>query len=820
MSKDAWSHARPYRRRRRAPADAHPACQAAHASATAEADVGLAPFSAEISNRARLMTSLCSGKTRMARRTWLTAAGVTLLFWIVHPRDARAQELLSFLDTYCIDCHYREAPEAGIALDRFESADAFLNSGKELLRVLDVVQSGIMPPADASQPQLEERTQFSRRIIDQLMNSPPDPADLPGVVMRRLNRQEYDNTVADLIGTRLDLAKDFPADDIGFGYDNVGSALNLSPIHMERYLGAAEVALETAIVTPNPDALPPVELIGLRTYPLPVTGSVEFEHPLAPGRYMADFSLVRAGVHESVEPPRLVIGFGSDRRTVRAARIQDETVVYRLFLRVHDGDSRVYVAIADQDREIAQNGVDTAGENVSGDKRYGNQRGYHVDSMVVRGPVAMDDLPASHRWLVFCAPDRKHSRSECGRKIITQFANRAFRRPAREDEIDRLMHLFELATEQGESFERATQLALTAVLVSPQFLFLVEPEDSEPDRPLTEYELATRLSYFLWSSMPDDALMHAAAEQTLRKNLRQHVSRMLSDPRSSAFVENFSGQWLQLRNLEGVAPDPELYPQFDGELADAMRKETEHFFAYVLRENRNVLEFLDADYTFVNQRLAKHYDIDGVSGDQFRRVSLSDGNRGGVLTQASVLTLTSHHNRTSPVKRGQWILQQLLGTPPPPPPPDVAQLDESPEAAKSASLRERLELHRSSPECASCHNQMDPLGFGLENFDAIGAWRTMDGDFPIDASGILPGRFEFSGVGELKELLTSSAKRRFSWCLIENLLTYGLGRSLQPSDYVRVEAIRQRLAENDYRMQEILFAIVESDMFQRRGASN
>jgi hypothetical protein len=294
---------------------------------------------------------------------------------------------------------------------------------------------------------------------------------------------------------------------------------------------------------------------------------------------------------------------------------------------------------------------------------------------------------------------------------------------------------------------------------------------------------------------------------------------MLDDHKSQAFVENFTGQWLQLRKLLGVAPDKEQFPSFDEKLGDAMRTETEQFFAHILRNNRSVLELLDADYTFVNAVLARHYEIDGVSGDEFQRVDLADGRRGGVLTQGNILTLTSNPNRTSPVKRGQWILQQLLGTPPPPPPPDVKQLDESEQAAESASLRERFELHRSNPECASCHNQMDPLGFALENYDAIGRWRTTDGEFPIDAAGELIGGRRFEDAKELKQLLKSAAAKKFTRCLVENMLTYALGRGLEPGDYCTVEAIRQRLASDDYRVHNIVLGIAESNAFQYRGVT-
>jgi hypothetical protein len=326
--------------------------------------------------------------------------------------------------------------------------------------------------------------------------------------------------------------------------------------------------------------------------------------------------------------------------------------------------------------------------------------------------------------------------------------------------------MFRLAHDRGESYERAVQIALTTTLASPQFLYLAEPDEASEDRPLTEFELASRLSYFLWSSMPDEELFREAREGTLRANLRRQVSRMLADPKSDAFVENFSGQWLQLRRLAGVAPDKDLFPGFDDALRRAMRRETERYFAYVLRNNRSALELLDSDYTFVNETLARHYGIEGVAGDEFRKVALADRRRGGVLTQASVLTLTSNPNRTSPVKRGQWILQQILGTPPPPPPPDVAKLDESREAADAAPLRERLELHRAKPECASCHQQMDPLGFALENYDAVGRWRTADGTFPIDPSGELMGGRKFTDVQEMKKVLGTAATKKFARSLV------------------------------------------------------
>ena len=411
----------------------------------------------------------------------------------------------------------------------------------------------------------------------------------------------------------------------------------------------------------------------------------------------------------------------------------------------------------------------------------------------------------------------------CAREILSRFARRAWRRPVTKEEVDRLLRFLPLAKQHGDPPEVGVKLALRSVLLSPHFLFRVEkdpdPSSTEPHR-LTAFELASRLSYFLWSSMPDDELFEQARAGTLRANLRGQVGRMLDDPKSRAFVANFAGQWLQLRRLEAVAPDPDRFPGFDDALRAAMREETERLFAHVLREDRSVLELLDADYTFLNPALARHYGIDGVEGEGFRRVALPDGRRGGVLTQASVLTLTSNPNRTSPVKRGQFILQQLLGTPPPPPPPDVPELDaDGHDGDPDASLRERMERHRADPQCASCHQQMDALGFALENYDAVGRWRSSDGQSPIDASGELSGGRAFRDAGELKNVLRATASRKFAQTLVKNLLTYALGRGLEPADYCTVEEVRSRLAGDGWRMRSAVLGVVESRAFQHRGVS-
>jgi hypothetical protein len=411
------------------------------------------------------------------------------------------------------------------------------------------------------------------------------------------------------------------------------------------------------------------------------------------------------------------------------------------------------------------------------------------------------------------------SKPEAAEKIIRNFTARAYRRPATETEAARLMGLWARADSDGRPFEQSIDLALRAVLVSPPFLFRME-EEPQPGEPggvhtLTEYELASRLSYFLWSSMPDDELFSLAAQGKLRANLSAQVRRMLRDPKSSALVDNFAGQWLQLRAMENVAPDPARFPDFDEALRSAMARETQLFFNAVVQEDRSVLDFIDADFTYVNARLAKHYGIPGITGDDFQRVSLAGSQRGGVITQGSILTLTSYPGRTSPVLRGKWVLENLLDAAPPPPPPDVPALAEG-KAELTGTLRHRLEEHRSNPACAVCHSQMDGIGFALENFDATGAWRTHDlSNDQIDASGTLPGGVTFNGPVELRRILLSRSDE-FVNCLAGKMLTFALGRGLEPYDRRTTDAITEAMRKHGEKFSAMIEEIVRSEPFQKR----
>ncbi len=742
--------------------------------------------------------------------------------------DLFQEKVSRFLDSYCIKCHCEGNAEAGISLDQFSNHQQALQADKLWLRVWDVIDGGTMPPATEPRPSADHLLTVVDWIENDFLQSMCGSDQVAAAPMaRRLNRKEYNNTMRDLLGIEIDVAKDFPADEISFGFDNIASALSVSPMHVEHYLAAAERAVEIAIHLPDATDHPPIELIGLATYPLPKDAPAKFEHRLRPGRYLADFSLVRVGVSDHVPPPTLQIGFGTDIRRLDAVRIQDETIVYRFWMDVCQDDHMVSVQLAD--RQTYQTPANVDGEvtaNSGGDQRYGGNRGMHVDSMVVRGPVKLPhELSSSHLRMIHCNPEPSDSsRLECGTKILERLTQRAFRRPILQAELRPSIELFETALLRGESFERAIQIAATLVLLSPEFLHhlkadSISPDDSNDPREaiqLLEYRLANRLSYFLWNSMPDDELMQAASNGSLRSTITEQVDRMLQDPKSQSFIESFFGQWLQLRKLVDIQPDRQRFESFDDALRDDMRRETEAFVGYIFRNKRSLLEMLDANYSFVNARLANHYGMNAeadLTNDIFTMVQMNPIQRGGLLTQASILTLTSNPNRTSPVKRGQWILQQILGTPPPPPPASVEKLDESSQSEQSGSLRERLQRHRSQAECASCHNQMDPMGFALENFDAIGRWRSTDGVFPIEASGELPGGREFSDAREFRSLLVTSETKRFSRCLIENMLIYGLGRGLEPADYCTVETIRKHLVANNYQADQLIKGIVTSPQF-------
>ncbi|MBI4663365.1 MAG: DUF1592 domain-containing protein [Verrucomicrobia bacterium] len=729
------------------------------------------------------------------------------------------------LSKFCSECHGKEKHKADINFEAYREATQILEDRGTWEKARDMLRSKEMPPEKKPQPTDDERQTLIRFIESELSKSDCDGAVNPGrVTIRRLNRNEYNSTIRDLIGIDFKPAADFPSDEVGYGFDNIGDVLSLPPILMEKYLAAAEQIAKQAIVTEFLGRTP-IKRIEAETLTSTANGGFFEDRALSldtEGEAYTEFEFPRKGDYTirarsfgqqaGPEPPRMAFRVGGkDLKVVDVTAVEAKPAIYEVRAQIDSGKHRLAVAYLNN-----YNVPDHPDPKLRGD------RNLIVDYIEVEGPVGVEPppLPRSHTRIITCVP-RPGSEKECAREILSNFARRAYRRPLTDEEVKRLVRFVEVAKSEGGNFEEGIQLAIQAVLVSPNFLFRWEldpaPEKEKTVRSLSDYELASRLSYFLWSSMPDDDLFAQAEKGILHRGevLEAQVKRMLQDSKARALVENFAGQWLTTRNLDITTPDLELFPEFDDALRKAMRQETDLFFEAIMKEDRSLLEFLDADFTFVNERLAKHYEIPGINGPEFQRVSLDrDSHRGGILTQASILTITSNPTRTSPVSRGKWILEQILGTPPPPPPADVPDLPTDEKAVQSASLRQRMEQHRTNPDCAVCHNKMDPLGFAFENFNAIGAWRSSDGKFPVDPSGTLPDGRSFNGPEELKRILKS--EQTFIRTLTEKMLTFALGRGLEHYDRCAVDEIGKALAKDSYKFSTLVVGIAKSAPFQMR----
>ena len=729
---------------------------------------------------------------------WLAAAGP----------DAFDDTVRPLLVRYCNDCHTGDTPEAGVRLDD-RHADLAKTTDRALWnKVLRQIEGGVMPPEGSGALADEERKTLAAWIRDVALTPDCSLGERPGrVTLRRLNRAEYDNTVRDLFGIDVKVAADFPSDDVGYGFDNIGDVLSMPPVLFERALEAAEKVARAAIVTGEIESAPVQKGAGGT---LGSDGEIgqDFDFP-AEGEYL--FRANASGDQAGPDPVRM--GFriaGREEQVVDVPNRRRSPKDFEFRMRVPAGRQRFSVAFLN----------DYYNPEAENPKQ--RDRNLHVESLTVVGPLGIVEaaLPASHRR-IFATPMPPGLDAAAERGAVTAnlrpLVSRAFRRPATAAEVERLADIYAAARSSGETVERSMQVAVTAMLVSPSFLYLVEADPPPGEvRRLDDHEIAARLSSFLWSSMPDEALAAAAAAGELQRDdqIVAQARRMLADPKSRALVENFAGQWLQLRTLSAFSPDRARFPAFDDELRQAMRRETEEFFAAIVREDRSIVEFLDADSTFVNERLAKHYGIEGVTGNEFRRVAVNRDQRGGLLGQASILAVTSNPTRTSPVKRGRWVLENLLAAPPPPPPPNVPELPTSGEAL-TGTLRQKMEQHRVNPSCAACHKLMDPLGFGLENFDAIGAWRTEDGGAPVDPSGELPDGRRFAGPAELRQVLVGR-RGEFRRCLSEKLFTYALGRGLEYYDACAVERIAAATEAEGDRFSALVAAIVTSPAFRQR----
>ena len=722
---------------------------------------------------------------------------------------AFAKGVAGYVENHCLACHAGARAKGDLDLARFADASAVRAAPALWRNVARRVQRGEMPPPKRAQPPAAE----TRAFLDWLARHLPKPDTAARrVTLRRLNRVEYENTVRDLLGVDFPAHERLPADDVGHGFDNNGDVLSLPPALLEKYMDAAEEIAARAIVEPDTDPGPPMRVEG---GDLQVSGG---GRRTATGVWMSSHGSAHAQFHFSRdgeylvrvrafgqqagdEPCRLALVIGKQRRgeaSVPGTHAHPDLVEFRA--RIKRGTHRVAAAFINDYY------------NPRHPDRSQRDRNLKVEQIEVYGPI---DMPVSPPMQARLLPEGAALAT-----AVEALARRAFRRPLAASERDRLLATVKAAAPTGASKQRRMRIAITALLVSPRFLFRLElDENPERARELDAWELASRLSYFLWASMPDERLFRLAGAGRLLDPavLRGEVARMVRDPRASVLAERFAVQWLQIGRLDEAAFDPDHFPRVDDDLKSAMRAESVLFFEAILREGRPVTELLDADFTYVNERLAKLYGLPGVRGPRMRRVRLGGRRRGGVLTQASVLASTSNPTRTSPVKRGQWVLDALLDAAPPPP-PEVVALDESARAVASGTLRARLAAHRSDPACMSCHVRMDVLGFALEHFDAIGRWRARDGRFPVDASGVLPDGTRLDGAADLRDVIKRDPA--FLRAFAKRLFVYALGRGAGEADEATLRAIAQEWGAGRPTLPRLIEAIVLSDAFTRRGSED
>lgn len=807
----------------------------------------------------------------------LSLAVAVILMGPTHAQDPSAEDAAKswrdqgwpLMKRYCLDCHNADVQEAELDLSGFSTFESLEGGGGAMQRVLEMVRFGAMPPEDAELPSDLQRQTLVRSLDRSLFAVSCDLRPRAGkVTARRLNRTEYNNSIRDLFGLDLRPADAFPSDEVGAGFDNNGDVLSVSPMLVEKYIQAAEDVSTRVLI--DPATLPKVD----REIPgdqLLLSGAVktgrfngrflsadafawgEFDVPVT-GEYRIQ---LRGGNASKEAKPTVVAIYdeqglllgkddlkyygGSGRSERFELRLKLNRGKQRLFLEPRENDDKLEPgktrseAFAKLDKKTIAQANDDRKRPLKPDDRFDAAKyPFMIRSLRIEGPTSppKDSLPASQQRILKRTARKERDQwrgvHDAATECLQPLMRHAFREPVSKDEVKPYAELVAQATERGESYYQGLQIAISAVLMSPRFLFRVETppqslDDSkeEVEVKLTPHQLATRLSYFLWSSLPDERLLADADKGRLDdKKLEEHVRRMLADPKAGSLASEFAAQWLGLRNLSVHEVDEDRFAAFTPKLKQAMAGETEQVFMHVVRKNRPVAELLTADYTYLNEVLAKHYSIDGVDGEEFRYASLKGTPRRGILGHASVLTLTSNPARTSPVKRGKWVLQNILGTPPPEPPPGVPELEETKTADADATLREQLELHRADPSCAACHRVMDQLGFGLEQFDAIGRHRTRDGEAVVDASGELPGGRTFNGAAELSEMLGKSESDAFAKTATRRMLTFALGRELTPTDRCTVDEIAVRTAKNGHRFVDLVLEVVKSRPFQYYEWSN
>ncbi len=746
-----------------------------------------------------------------------------------NPVPVSAAAYREVLDRYCVTCHNPAQAQADLDLSDGRNRLANVGDHAEVWeRVVQKLRSGAMPPPGMPRPDpttYDSLSGYLEMALDSAANARPDPGR---PVLHRLNRGEYNNAVRDLLDLEIDSGSLLPPDAAsGHGFDNIADTLTLSPLLMERYLSAAKRVSRLAI---GDVRAPPVTETYVVSRNLEQKGRVSEELPFGSrgGTALRHYFPLDADYIVRIRLP-------GDGTAANVGLDGDTKPGNELELRL-DGRRMMLFSVGngrgpDEDLEVripARAGMRSVGVSFLKDtsKHEGPGRASpegRVDWVSIEGPYDASgpgDTPSRNKIFV-CHPSGDEDERICAIQILSTLARRAFRRPVSEDDIQRLLGLYDIGR-NVEGFEAGVGMALQGILISPEFLFRFErdPEGAvgETAYPISDLELASRLSFFLWSSLPDEELLELAQAGTLSDPalLPQQVRRMLDDPRSQALVNNFALQWLHVRNLDSMSPpDPTVFPEFTENLRDAFKTEVDLFFQDIMRNDRSILDLLDANDTFLNEPLARHYGVPGLYGNHFRRVRLADENRWGLLGKGAILTVTSYATRTSPTLRGKWVMENLLGAPPPPPPPQIPPLEESIEAGK-LSMRDRMAMHRTNPACASCHNLMDPPGFALENFDGIGRWRTMSGDrSPLDTSGELPDGARFEGPAGLSQVLLGR-REQFARTFTEKLLTYALGRGIEYYDGPALRRITRQAAGSDYRWSSVVLAVVESVPFQMR----
>jgi mono/diheme cytochrome c family protein len=737
----------------------------------------------------------------------------------------------SFTERYCLGCHNDRAKTAGLSLQGLALTDVPAH-GPIWEKVLGKVRSGEMPPTRVRvRPDPASASAFAAFLettLDREAAAHPNPGRAPA---HRLNRAEYSNAIRDLLAVDVKPGDWLPVDDSGYGFDNIAAVLSTSPALLERYMSAARKISRLAVGDLTLKA--GEEIYDARTDPGQALRNERLNEYLPFGS--------RGGmVAEHYFPVDAEYTITLRSSTDQTPLTGPEPFAVRKFV-----SAGVHVIAATSPRENLKPDAEAPGGQGGGG---GGRRGQavaldlYVDKsrvqrfevtdgsstnirrVIVGGPynIAGRGNTPSRTSIFICRPATATDEAPCARRILSSLARRAFRRPVTTTDIEPLYAFYQTGRTGGD-FDAGIEAALRAVLVSPEYLFRIEhdPARAQPGQVyrVNDVDLASRLSFFLWSSIPDEELLGLAEQGRLKDPvvLRRQVERMLNDQRSQALVENFGGQWLQIRSVEQVRPDAGIFA-FDEALRQAFMQETMLFVSSIVKENRSLLDLLDADYTFLNQRLAEHYGVPNVYGSQFRRVTMTDPNRRGLLGQGSILTVTSYPNRTSVVQRGKWVLENLLGTPPPPPPPNVPDLKAAPNG-KRLSMREQMQAHRANPICASCHGRMDPIGFALENYDGVGRWRDDDAGAKVDASGKLPDGTEFQGPAGLRQLLLTKYKEDFLRTATEKLLTYALGRGLESYDAPTVRAIAREASKDNYRMSSLIAGVVHSTPFQMRKVS-